>query len=66
MPAVMLKQHWMHAFSAGFQLVTALPGDVRGCDVNMQLQPGAYTGQPAAEGHGWPTGALSVTMPVVV
>ncbi len=56
----------MHVFSAGFQLVTAMPGDVRGCDVNMQLQPGAYTGQPAAEGHGWPTGEHTVTVPLVV
>ncbi len=65
-PALMVEQHWMHASSAGFQLVTAMPGDVRGCDVHMQLRPGAHTGQPAAEGHGWPTGEASVTLPLVV
>ena len=63
---VMLNQHWMHASPAGLQLAAAMPGDVRGCDVNMQLWPGAHTGQPAAEGHGWPTGENAVAVPLVV
>ena len=56
----------LFSLCAGFELVTALPGDVRSRDFHLQLRPGAHPGQPAGQSHGWPTGNTPACLPAAV